>query len=142
MKVESNVTIDLVQSAPSVEDYLALRKLVGWTVVDKPLAQQALSQSLFHVTAVSEGRTIGMARIVGDGALFFYIQDLVVHPEVQQQGIGKLLMNEVERFIQSNARLGATVGLFSAQGKEAFYQSFDYTKRDGHSLGLGMCKFL
>jgi len=34
-----------------------------------------------------------------------------------------------------------TIGLFSALGKEPFYLKYGFVKRDGASLGLGMCKF-
>jgi len=38
---------------------------------------------------------IGMARVVGDGAMFFYIQDVVVTPAHQGRGVGTLLLERV-----------------------------------------------
>jgi len=34
-----------------------------------------------------------MARVVGDGGLVFYIQDVIVVSSFQGQGIGKMLMD-------------------------------------------------
>jgi len=44
-------------------------------------AVEALPRSLFAVVAVAEGEPIGMGRIVGDGAIFFYTQDIAVIPQ-------------------------------------------------------------
>ena len=106
------------------------------------LAQKSLDNSLFHVIAKEKGRIVGMCRIIGDGALFFYIQDLVVSPSHQKLGIGKLLMEKVEGYLNKTASKGATIGLFSAKDKEPFYLEYDYVTRDGKNLGLGMCKFI
>ncbi|MDO8673420.1 MAG: GNAT family N-acetyltransferase [Dehalococcoidia bacterium] len=34
-----------------------------------------------------------MARVIGDGGLFYYIQDVIFIPEYQRQGIGTQLMD-------------------------------------------------
>lgn len=36
---------------------------------------------------------LGMARVIGDGGLFYYIQDVIFIPEYQRQGIGTQLMD-------------------------------------------------
>lgn len=137
-----NVTEILSHSSPLPEEFSALRKSVDWGETHPKVAIQALDNSLFHVVARQKEQLIGMGRVVGDGALFFYIQDLVVHPDFQHQGVGKALMKHIEAFIQHNAEAGATIGLFAAKGKEVFYQKFGYSLRDGIALGHGMCKFL
>lgn len=136
------MNIELIESPPSVADYISLRHAVGWGETDVSQAQKSLDNSLYHVIAKEEGKTVGMCRVVGDGALFFYIQDLVVSPEHQGLGIGKLLMEKVEFYLNKSASKGATIGLFSALGKEPFYLKYDYVKRDGEHLGSGMCKFI
>lgn len=136
------MNIELIESPPTVADYISLRHSVGWGKTDISLAQQSLDNSLYHVIAQENGKTVGMCRVIGDGALFFYVQDLVVSPEHQGLGIGKLLMEKIEFFLSKKASKGATIGLFSALGKEPFYFKYGYVKRNGDSLGLGMCKFI
>ena len=67
---------------------------VGWgQSLNFDAAEDALQNSIFAVTARSTtGEVIAMGRIVGDGAIYFYIQDLVVSPDVQGQGIGTAIM--------------------------------------------------
>ncbi|REL32164.1 GNAT family N-acetyltransferase [Thalassotalea euphylliae] len=129
-------------SPPKPSEFIALRAKAGWGDTDPKLAQTSLTNSLYCLTAYQQERLVGMVRIVGDGALFFYIQDLVVDPEFQNNGLGTALMEKLECYLSEVAKSGATVGLFSAQGKEAFYQQFGYTKRTGEPLGLGMCRFI
>ncbi|KPZ57485.1 GNAT family N-acetyltransferase [Pseudoalteromonas sp. P1-25] len=72
----------------------------------------------------------------------FYIQDIIVAPSYQKQGIGRLVMTHIENYLTNTCSNGATVGLLSAHGKESFYTHYGYVKRDGDVLGLGMCKFI
>jgi|TARA_R100001509_G_scaffold125429_1_gene78944 ribosomal protein S18 acetylase RimI-like enzyme len=128
--------------APTAEEYTALRCEVGWDSVDLVVAQKSLNSSLFHVSARDDKKLIGMARVVGDGFMYFYIQDVVVAPEYQGQGIGRMLMSRVESYLSKACQVGATVGLLAAHGKEAFYRSYGYIERDGTNLGKGMCRFV
>jgi ribosomal protein S18 acetylase RimI-like enzyme len=132
-----NYVIDLKQ--PSTTE---LRVKVGWNDTDLAMIKRSLENSLFHVTARTESKLIGMGRIIGDGAMFYYIQDVVIDPEYQHQGLGNALMLEIEQFLSINAKKGATVALLSAQGKEKFYSRYGYLERSGDPLGKGMCKFI
>lgn len=136
------MNFEILSAMPTPKEYVELRALVGWGEVDLEVASKGLERSLFNVSARLGSRLVGMGRVVGDGAMFFYIQDLVVAPEFQNKGLGKLLMDQIEIYISQVAVKGATVGLFSAQGKESFYMRYEYIKRTGEDLGLGMCKFI
>jgi ribosomal protein S18 acetylase RimI-like enzyme len=136
------VEVSIENYQPALEEFITLRSKVGWGETPKQLAKVALDNSLFHVVARNDNRLIGMARIVGDGALFFYIQDLVVDPDYQNNGIGNLLMQNLESYLSKAALKGATIGLLSALGKEDFYSRYGYKERTGSPLGFGMCKFV
>lgn len=128
-------------TSPSVQDFDKLRANVGWGHIDLNMAQQSLKNSLFHVTVYIENELIGMARVIGDGVMYFYIQDLVVIKSYQNKGIGKILMTEVEKYLAKSAKKGATIALLAAQGKESFYTRYDYIERSGDPFGKAMCKF-
>jgi len=83
-----------------------------------------------------------MGRIVGDGAMYFYIQDVVVDPDYQNLGIGSALMKNIENYLFIEAKKGSTIGLLAAKGKEDFYTRYGYTNRPNELLGNGMCKFI
>ena len=128
--------------APTAADYIALRATVDWGTLDLQQAQVSLTNSLYHVSAWDGPDLVGMGRVIGDGALFFYIQDLVVLPEYQGLGLGHRLMLEIEEYLSRTVTPGATIGLFAARGKEAFYSRYGYLTRSGDPLGAGMCKFV
>lgn len=121
---------------PSVAEYFSLRELVGWWPVDENAAEKALGNSVFSAVAVMEGSVIGMGRIAGDGGLYYYIQDLMVHPSFQGNGVGKALMEELMAFIYSHTKPGAFIGLMAAKGLEAYYQSFGFRSRDNEAPGM------
>lgn len=128
--------------SPIVEDFLTLRNKVGWGDLDANLAEKSLNNSLFHVIIRYDDQLVGMGRVVGDGAMYFYIQDVVVDPSYQKQGIGAALMDKIEGYLSDVTSQGSTIGLLAAQGKEGFYSRYDYTQRPNSSLGHGMCKFI
>ncbi|WP_310736583.1 GNAT family N-acetyltransferase [Pseudoalteromonas sp. SR44-8] len=132
-------TVEL--SCPSLEEFCLLREKVGWGKVNADLANTSLNNSLFHVVIRQEGLLVGMGRVIGDGGLFFYIQDVVVDPDFQRQGIGALIMDNIEMYLAGAAKKDATIGLLSAKGKESFYARYGYFSRPDKILGCGMCKF-
>lgn len=123
------------------QDYLSLRAAVGWLTRDAVAAEQGLQGSLYLVSAWLGGQAVGAARIVGDGATVFYIQDVIVRPDCQGQGIGDGLMRHVLAYIEAHACLGAVVGLMAAVGKEVFYERYGFEARPSHRFGAGMTQF-
>lgn len=106
------------------------------------IMRRSIDKSLYWVTMYSKQRLIAMGRVVGDGEMYFYVQDVLVHPEYQGKGHGDEIMGSIDRYLCKKCGPGATIGLLAAKGKEGFYRKFGYSERDGRLLGLGMCKFI
>ena len=80
----------------SIDDVLHLYQAVSWTnYTNQP---QMLEQSLTHSLAIYVARDgekiVGLVRLVGDGFSSVFVQDLIVLPSYQRQGIGSALMKE------------------------------------------------
>lgn len=110
--------------------------------MDFNTAETSLHNSLFHVIILEQSQLVGMARIIGDGAMYFYIQDVIVNPQHQSSGFGAVLMEHIEKYLSVHAKKGATVGLLAAKGKERFYNRYGYISRPSDSLGNSMCRFV
>lgn len=78
-------------------EILSLYKSVGWTnYTEHPdWLRQAFENSLYIAGAYQDDRLVGIIRAVGDGATILYIQDLLILPEKQHQGIGTALLTTV-----------------------------------------------
>ena len=127
---------------PTPAAFIQLRKLIGWDNCDVETTQKSISNSLFWVCYYDGYDLIATGRVVGDGAMYFYIQDVIVSPEFQGRGLGTKIMQHIEAYINNNAPKHGTIGLLSAKGKEVFYQKFGYSLRDGQHLGQALCKFI
>jgi GNAT superfamily N-acetyltransferase len=131
----------IIEKFPTVDEYIRLRQLAGWRVHARETLVKALPNSLYCVCAISEGETVGMARIIGDNGIAFYIQDVLVKPAHQRQGIGKALMAHIIDYISQHAGENAVIGLMAAKDKEPFYLPYGFTVRPNDEFGAGMTMF-
>ena len=84
------------QGVVKLDDVLYLYQTVGWTnYTHQPqMLEQALSHSLAIYLALDGEAIVGLVRLVGDGFSSVFVQDLIVLPSYQRQGIGSNLMKE------------------------------------------------
>lgn len=90
------------------------------------MTAEGMANSLFSVVALSDGKTIGCGRIIGDGGLYFNIQDVIVLPEYKDMGIGRKVMEELFAYLISHTKSGAFIGLFAAGSTVGFYKQFGF----------------
>ena len=84
------------QEIVKLEDVLHLYQAVGWTnyTHQTQMLEQALSHSLAVYMALDGDAVVGLIRLVGDGFSSVFVQDLIVLPSYQRQGIGSALMKQ------------------------------------------------
>jgi len=129
------------EKSPSGSEWVALRLSVGFGSYDEYQAERGLRNSLFCLSARDEkGGFVGMARIVGDGIICFYVQDVLVRPDFQGNGLGYALMTRVIAYIDACMVKNAVVGLMAAKGKEGFYEKFGFVCRPNDNKGCGMIR--
>jgi GNAT superfamily N-acetyltransferase len=131
----------IVETLPSAKEYNRLRQSVGWGTYREDAIDDALPNSSFCVCAYLDGQMVGMARVIGDGGLVYYIQDVIVLPDFQGRGIGTRLMDKIMAYIREHAHHHAIIGLMAAKGKEPFYERYGFTRRPNDRLGSGMTIF-
>ena len=73
-----------------------------------------------------DGRLLGLGNAISDGHLVVYYPHMLVHPEVQGQGIGRLLMNALQA-----QYAGFHQQMLTADGRAiAFYEGLGFTEVD------------
>ncbi len=81
-------------------DVLALYRDAKWSSYtnDVPKLMQAIANSLMIITAWEGEQLVGLIRVIGDGSVILYIQDILVLTEYKRKGIGtkllKLILDE------------------------------------------------
>lgn len=126
---------------PAPEQWMSLRESVGWSVFQEEVAQKSLDATLYCVCAFENGDLVGMARVLGDGVISFYIGNVIVRPDKQNQGIGKAILERIIAYVEGAAYPGAIASLFAIQGKEAFYTRFGFECRPDECHGSGMSRY-
>ncbi|MCI8956808.1 MAG: GNAT family N-acetyltransferase [Eubacterium sp.] len=127
-----------------IDTYLKLRKAVNWKTLTREQAERAIQGSLFTVVAFDDRQAVGMGRIVGDGAVICYIQDLIVIPEYQGSGIGQQIMEHLIDYVKG-MKLPDTeimLDLMCAVGREEFYKKYGFIARPTEKLGPGMIMYI
>lgn len=66
------------EAPPLPEDFVRLRAECGWGEISLEAAKNALSRSVIDLSCFDGGDLVGMGRVVGDGVLYFYLQDIIV----------------------------------------------------------------
>ena len=136
--------IEIRDNQLRAEDFIALFAAAGWGDVPYAMAQTALENSYATFSVHRDGQVIAMARLLGDGAMAFFLKDFVIEPTFQGRGAGRRLLAHIEEYIRSQLQPGWTgyLQLVSAKGKEAFYCKAGYVLHPhGHS-GAGMSKWI
>ena len=128
----------LVERVPSVEDYKRVRVAAGLSDKDAGAAEVGLANTVFGVCVESEGRVVGIGRIVDDGALFFEIVDIAVLPEHQGQGLGARVMDALMSHLRENAAPYAFVSLISDPGVSDFYERYGFQVQAPESPGMSL----
>ena len=134
--MNSDVTIK--HGLPNALAFKALRNMAGWGDITVEQAQHVLDNSLRGVTAYDGNDAIGMARVIGDGVLNAYIQDVVIAPNYQGQGVGKAVIMNLISDMKNSLPPSCTIGLLAAVGQEGFYSSFSFITRPDRDYGAGM----
>ena len=97
-----------------------------------------LKNTLFRVSVWDDDKVIGMARMNGDLGLNYYIKDVVVRPEYQGRGIGRMLINALLQFINDNGIPGTEifVELCAMPDKIPFYEKFGFSANEAQRLRI------
>lgn len=136
--------IELVENKLDVDTYLKLRDAVSWKKLSRMQAKKALKNSLHIAVAYIDKEPVGMGRIVGDGAVICYVQDLIVVPNMQGRGIGGILLEHLKEVVENLGYDNTTMmfALMCAKGREKFYEKHQFLARPTKDLGPGMIQYL
>ena len=133
--------VKIIRRKPTKPEHLALCRAVGWErYTNFDVTAKAIKAALFGVVAVHSGKTIGTGLVLGDGAMFFYIKDVMVLPEHQKEGIGTAIMDELMAWLDVHAPKKALIGLFTGQNLKEYYARFGFKGPEDYLYGMALRK--
>ena len=120
--------ISLIDNILQAEDFIRLRIQAGFVEIPVEHARKALQNGLMNVSALYNGELVGMGRLVGDGAMYWYLQEIIILPQFQRKGIGTMIVNHLVDYARENSTTGkfTTIGGVSAKGKDPFYEKIGF----------------
>ena len=122
---------------PTPAEQRAIAESVGWDDhFDWASLPAALAGSLHGAVAIEDGVAVGVARLVGDGVRYFYLQDVMVRPEAADQGIASQLVERLLAWVRAQAPAEAIVGLFASPEAVGVYEELGFTAADADPLGM------
>ncbi|NGZ77254.1 GNAT family N-acetyltransferase [Saccharibacillus alkalitolerans] len=131
-----NQDIQVLYEPPGPEEYIELRIAAGMSARTPAAARAGLPNSLFVVTLREHGKLVGMGRVIGDGGCAYIVSDIVVHPSVQRRGLGRLIMADIERYLDAHVEPGSFVSLIADTPADALYRHFGFIETAPASIGM------
>jgi GNAT superfamily N-acetyltransferase len=106
----------------NIEEIIRLYKANEWSSAEKPdLLYKGLLNSETLITAWDDTKLVGLGNAISDGYLTVYYPHLLILPEYQGRGIGKMICDKMqERYRDFHMQM------LTADGK-----SIDFYKKNG-----------
>ena len=125
----------------TAEEFISLWESVWDGAPSLEQTELAMQHTIFRVSIYDGEKAIAMARMIGDMGLCYYIKDVVVRPEYQGKGIGRMLINELLKYINDNGIKGTQifVELAAVPDKMPFYEKLGFTTNEAQRLKM-MCE--
>ncbi|WP_053957482.1 GNAT family N-acetyltransferase [Inediibacterium massiliense] len=128
--------MNIKYNAPSAVEYISLRLKTGMGTKNLSKTEIALKNSLFIVSLWDKDRLIGFGRIVGDQGITYVVSDIMVDPDYQRQGLGKIIMKEIDSYLEQNTDQHPYVCLIANKPADTLYSKFGFEYVEPNSCGM------
>lgn len=112
-----------------LNEILLLYRTAGWWPEEEADPRRVglmITGSHCFFTAMDGHRLVGMGRAISDRSSDAYIQDLIVHPDYRNRGIGTRILKELLTRLKNDGL--NWIGLIAERNSFAFYLPFGFEK--------------
>ncbi|MGG3281897.1 GNAT family N-acetyltransferase [Paenibacillus solani] len=118
------MNIHITKDFPLSKEYMDLKLDAGLPEMEEAVAKTALTHSLLCVLIRDENdRLIGMGRVIGDGAFYFQLADIIVSIPYRDHGIEEMLVSELLKHLGKIAPSGTEVTVITDVPGIKLYQN-------------------
>lgn len=109
----------------SPQDLYDIREAVNWRPINLKQSKIALDNSMMVVGIYEENTIVAMGRLVGDYSCKSMLTDVIVKPEYQGKGYGKLVVTSILEKCKRNLDIGNRICIEAnpTTGNREFYIS-------------------
>ena len=122
--------------APTAEEYIELRIKTNMGIKNPLKAEIALTNSLFIVALWNKDTLVGFGRVVGDEGITYVVSDIMVDPDYQRRGYGKIIMSEIDKYLKQNTDKYAYICLIANKPADKLYRKFGFEDVEPKSSGM------
>ncbi|MGL4990408.1 MAG: GNAT family N-acetyltransferase [Sarcina sp.] len=142
LKIENEY--ELRRESLTYNEFKFLVESIEWPCPSEKQVVKALENSIYKVGIYHNDKIVGMGRMIGDMSMSYFIKDLVIKKNYQYKGVGRMIVNDMIKFIEENLIEWTTsyVELMSANGKEEFYEKLGFTRNPKKMTGYGMGRII
>jgi ribosomal protein S18 acetylase RimI-like enzyme len=122
--------VNIITRSPTTKEYQYLTSSVGWSSFSSDeVVTKLLASPVFTVVAEDETtkQIIGCGLVLSDNASFYYVKDVIVHPEWQSKHVGTAIMKVLTNWIEKNGANKSLVALITGENLSSFYNKFGFT---------------
>ena len=122
----------------SAKDFVYLWESVWDEAPSIEQVELAMENTLFRISIYDNDKLIAMARLIGDKGLDYYIKDVVVIPEYQGKGVGRMLIEELLKYINNNGIINTEIFVELCAMPEVipFYEKFGFDSNEAQRLKM------
>ena len=119
---------------PSAEEFLRLRASADMGPRSLKGVKRGLGNELYCVVLKINDELVGMGRVVGDGGTVFHICDMVIKPEWQKKGGGRMIMDALMNYIKGQNVPDAYVNLIA--DVDGLYDKWGFEPTEPRAKGM------
>jgi catechol 2,3-dioxygenase-like lactoylglutathione lyase family enzyme len=129
-KPEMPGDIQIIPAIPTTEELTQLMVSVGWVRPDDNNPAN-IPPILNAYTVIAKNKTdekiIGCAYLLTDNAGFYYMKNVIVHPDWQGKRIGTAMVQKLDDWLKQHAAANSMVALHTGPQLAPFYRQFGFS---------------
>ena len=130
------MTIEIVHRPPTVAEFAAVTAAVGFKPHPEEAIALGLANSFCCVCALDGEEVIGVGRIVGDGALHFYLTGIMIIPVWQRRGVGTRIVEALLARVKEVPYENALIEALPLPRLDRFYARFGFRACRQYAPGM------
>jgi predicted enzyme related to lactoylglutathione lyase/GNAT superfamily N-acetyltransferase len=121
--------VKIIARVPTASELRKLVTAVGWSQPEEAAEPEIPLTSIAYTVVAEDSiseKIVGCAFLLTDSAGFYYVKNVIVHPDWQGKQIGTAMMNDLVRWLNENAPDKAMASLHTGAGLTGFYRQFGF----------------